>query len=388
MKILSIETSCDETAVAVLKCSGGLENPQFQILSQSLYSQVSIHEQYGGVYPALAKREHSKNLIPLLKKTLEESELKNSKGKIQKEKFQEKREEVKEILHREPELLEQFLEYITTIKIPEIDAIAVTVGPGLEPALWVGINFARALSLAWNKELIPVNHMEGHIYVPLIEKGTSIQFPALALLISGGHTELISMNNWAEDEILGATRDDAVGEAFDKIARLLSLPYPGGPQISKLAEDHREKYLEYENKWNFPRPMIHSENFDFSFSGLKTAVLYATKDKSLTNTEKNEIAREVEEAITDVLLSKAQKVLSSKKINTFILGGGVAANTYVRKSFTHLIENNFPRTTLLLPSPSLTTDNAVMIGVASYIRFLKNDSLEAFELRAQGQLSL
>ena len=244
MIILAIETSCDETSIAILEASGGLKSPSFKILSNTVLSQIKTHAKWGGVVPALAKREHSKNLVTILNKSLMQAgflklNLKsqisnldsNTKNKLQK------------ILKREPELLEQFLKFISTIKIPKIDAIAVTVGPGLEPALWVGINFAKVLSLIWDKPIIAVNHMEGHIVASLLATKSNLkskiskpmEFPAMALLVSGGHTELVLVKKWGDYKIIGETRDDAAGECFDKTARMLGLPYPGGPEIAAKA---------------------------------------------------------------------------------------------------------------------------------------------------------
>ena len=209
------------------------------MLGTSLFSQIKIHEQYGGVFPSLAKREHSKNLIPLLKDLLEKTGFsKSSDQKLSATSYK-----LSAILEREPELLKQFLEYIPAVKKPAIDAIAVTYGPGLEPALWVGINFARALSAVWDIPIIPVNHMEGHIYSVLLRKaggeefkvaGEKLEFPAIALLISGGHTELVLAKNWNKYEILGKTRDDAVGEAFDKVAEFWACPIPADRRFPSL----------------------------------------------------------------------------------------------------------------------------------------------------------
>ena len=207
MKILSIETSCDETGISILDCKGGLKKPSFKVLANNLNSQIKIHAPYGGVYPALAKREHLKNLPILLEKTLKET------------------------------------------KIKKFDLICVTYGPGLEPALWTGIVFAKELAKKWNVPLIGVNHMEGHILSVFGKnKGTftipKIQFPTLSLLVSGGHTELVLAKEWMKYKIIGETLDDAAGEAFDKVARMLELPYPGGPEISKLAEKARKNLLD------------------------------------------------------------------------------------------------------------------------------------------------
>ncbi len=294
MKILAIETSCDETAIAVVEAQGNEKEARFRVLGNALLSQIEIHQQYGGVFPALAKREHAKNLVPILEAALEEAELLHESLQTISP---EMRAKIAEILAREPGLTEQFFEFVSECETPEVDAIAVTAGPGLEPALWVGINFARALSLLWQKPLVAVNHMEGHILSALAERtrtesekfkneksGESlyikdIALPVLALLISGGHTELVLMREWLSYELIGQTRDDAVGEAFDKVARMLNLPYPGGPQISKLAEEARA--VSEKNPYALPRPMIDSGTCDFSFAGLKTAVLYLLNDRRM-----------------------------------------------------------------------------------------------------------
>ena len=304
MKILAIETSCDETAISIVEAAGNLNAPQFKILAHQISSQVALHARYGGVVPSIAKREHSKLLIPILIATLKEAVLYQA-GKIILP------IETQQILNREPELLTAVENNLTKITKPKIDAIAVTRGPGLEPALWVGINLAKLLALTWDLPLIPTNHLEGHLISPLAADHQSemtdqkINFPAIALIISGGHTELILLKNWCEYEKIGQTRDDAVGEAFDKVARLLGLPYPGGPALSKLATQANLEVklpngsLTSKRKWQLPRPMLHSGDYDFSFSGLKTAVLYTIKNytaeqrRELNGEEKASLAREV-----------------------------------------------------------------------------------------------
>jgi N6-L-threonylcarbamoyladenine synthase len=383
MKILSIETSCDETAVAVLECDGDFTDPSFRVLGNALYSQIATHAEYGGVYPMLAKREHAKNLIPLLKQALIEADLLTA-GEAQIN-----QEELSKVLEREPELLNQFLEFIPTIKAPNIDAIAVTRGPGLEPALWVGVNFARALATVWGKPLVPVNHMEGHVLSPLATAGAEITnlWPALALLISGGHTQLVLAKNWGEYEIIGETRDDAVGEAFDKVARMLGLPYPGGPEISRLAAAHRTEHPDYEAKWHVPRPMLNTDNLDFSFSGLKTAIRYTLGDiPAMTDSIKKEIAREVEDAITEILITKTRRALLSHHVQSLIVGGGVIANTYLRAALQQVADEQ--GITLLLPETNLATDNALMIAIAGYFNYLVNKVIAPANLTASGNLRL
>ncbi|MFH0846160.1 MAG: tRNA (adenosine(37)-N6)-threonylcarbamoyltransferase complex transferase subunit TsaD [Patescibacteria group bacterium] len=450
MKILSIETSCDETAISIVEANGDFGNANFKILADNLISQIDIHKEYGGVFPALAKREHSKNLIPILRKTLNDAGFGNPVTKLKIGTLEVPiSEQIEKILEREPELLKMFLEYIPSIEIPEIDAIAVTQGPGLEPALWVGINFAKALSLVWNKPVIPVNHMEGHLFSAFINGkkfSTCLPvdiFPIVALLISGGHTELILMKAIGEYEKIGQTKDDAIGEAFDKVARMLNLSYPGGPEISKLAQLEREyrsrttnnPYSDYGIK--LPRPMLNTDDLDFSFSGLKTSVLYLIKNIktnhenldrfvvspredekqgfSLTNSTsqnsplqntrqfrnqnteielpieiKQKIALEFEEAVNEVLVKKTLKAVEKFKAKTLILGGGVSANNYLRQNFQELENENLK---VFVPPASSSTDNAVMIGVASYFNYLKQkkegQSLSSvIDLRADGNLNL
>ena len=310
MKILSIETSCDETAVAILDCQttdlaerSGEGSATFEVLSHALISQIEIHREFGGVFPAVAKREHAKNLVPLLGSALEEAEMLHEGAQVISEDI---RTKVGEMLARESDMAKAFIQFITETERPEIDAIAVTYGPGLAPALWVGVNFAQALAFAWNIPLVPINHMEGHFLVGLTkrtqESGSTenlhdvltienLQTPILGLLISGGHTQLMLMETWLSYKLLGETKDDAVGEAFDKVARMMGLPYPGGPEISKLAEKDRtdstaDTSTLRTNPFKLPRPMIDSPDFNFSFSGLKTSVLYTLKDLKKTKPEK------------------------------------------------------------------------------------------------------
>jgi N6-L-threonylcarbamoyladenine synthase len=349
LKILSIETSCDETAIAVLQCVGGLRNPEFKILGNSLLSQIEIHKEFGGVVPMLAKREHEKNLPILLEQALKEAGLDQNS--------------------------------------PDIDLIAVTSGPGLEPALWAGITFAEELGKRLQRPVIPVNHMEGHILSVLYGSSKALQFPALALLVSGGHTEIVKVKDYGEYEIIGRTKDDAVGEAFDKVARVLGLPYPGGPAVSKLAGSHRAKFPE--PPLSFTMPMLHSKDLNFSYSGLKTAVLYKAREfEVLTHDNKEMLARAFEDSAIGILIQKTKMALEENEVSTLIVGGGVSANTYLRSELQKLLKN-FPETNLIFPDPLLTTDNAVMIGIAGYIEFEKNkEKLPPSAITAKGNLSL
>ena len=399
MKILSIETSCDETGISILEVANK-KNPTFKVISNFLNSQIKIHAPYGGVFPMLAKREHQKNLPILLEKALK-------KAKLDK-------------------------------KEKPIDLIAVTSGPGLEPALWTGIVFAKELSKKWKIPVIPVNHMEGHILSVFgTEKGeftvSKIKFPIMSLLVSGGHTELVLISNWRKYKIIGETLDDAAGEAFDKVARMLELPYPGGPEISKLAENIRDKSNKVFQGRNFsaekfaqssgrrpaesfqnlfhlsnncdpskidsasfslPRPMIHSKNFDFSFSGLKTAVLYLIRDlkkenpRILENQEiKEAIACEFENAVVETLVYKTKKAMEKYKAENLIVAGGVSANKYLRKELKKIIKS---KDKLFFPGKKLSTDNSLMIGIAGYFKFLekKQKGTKLHKIKAEGGLKL
>lgn len=392
MKILAIETSCDETAITILEAEGHEKSAQFTVLGNALLSQIDLHREYGGVFPALAKREHAKNLVPLLDAALEEAELLREDTQAIPEETQ---AAIAEILSREPGLAEAFFDFVSECEPPAIDAIAVTAGPGLEPALWVGINFAKALALLWQKPLVAVNHMEGHIMAALAESKDEglvikdVQMPVLALLISGGHTELVLMKNWLEYELVGQTKDDAVGEAFDKVARMLGLPYPGGPEVSRLAELVRAE-SERGGKtptFELPRPMINDATCDFSFSGLKTAVLYLLKkNPEMGAKEKQHLAHEFENAVTEVLWKKTARALEETGAQTLVIGGGVSANTHIRRTFTAKMKENFPSATLRIPSAALTTDNAIMIALAGFYRTLREEI--ANDIKANGNRSL
>jgi N6-L-threonylcarbamoyladenine synthase len=375
--VLAIETSCDETGVAFVQHA----DDTYTTLASALNSQIDIHAPYGGVFPMLAKREHGHNLVALLAQVIQQTHTDESvsyeKITIENKKI----EEALSYLVREQELLDICtkelksvgnLESILRWK-PNIDALVITAGPGLEPALWVGISFVKFLSILWDIPVLPVNHMEGHIASVLLAN-KAIDFPALTLLISGGHTELVSIAAWGSYSVIGKTRDDAVGEAYDKAARILGLPYPGGPAISKHAQlvrdtgtstDISKKLAEHSIQ--LPRPMLHSHDADFSFSGLKTAVLYLVRDLEkkgpLTEEILELICYEFEEAVVEVLQRKLETAYeSNRSIQTLIVAGGVIANTYIRSSIeSWCITKNI---VCLLPRLDLATDNAVMIGLA------------------------
>jgi len=351
MLILSIETSCDETAMSLVEAGGDIESgPKFKILKDLVSSQIEIHRPFGGVVPNLAKREHLKNLPILF------GEIRNYESGI----------------------------------MNKIDLIAVTVGPGLEPALWTGINFAKDMGKKYSKPVIGVNHLEGHLVSFLLPKRTESLdhqtpsseywksiFPAIALIASGGHTILIYANNITTQKKLGETRDDAVGEAFDKVARLLGLPYPGGPEIEKLAKEGNRKAID------FPRPMINEKNFDFSFSGLKTSVLYYLRDNKYFS--KEDVAASFEKSAIDVLVKKTEQacLLEKPQSKSIILSGGVASNKLLQEEMKKM--TNKINRKLLIPDSKYNTDNATMIAAAGYINYLTN---VGYPLGANGNLEI
>jgi N6-L-threonylcarbamoyladenine synthase len=329
MIILAIETSCDETAVAVLEGHGDSLTVRANIIS----SQIALHAQYGGVVPALAAREHAANIQHVLEAALKEAGITDGQH--------------------------------------QIDLIAVTRGPGLGPALLVGLMFARTLAWMWDKPLIGVDHMDGHVHSNWLERETPIAFPALNLIVSGGHTDLVLMTSHASYNIIGETRDDAIGEAFDKVARLLDLGYPGGPKISSLAEQGNP------TRYNLPRPMLDAPNFDFSYSGLKTAVLYLIQDltkehSTLTAQQKADIAASFQEAAIDVLIQKTRRAAQSLGVSSILLSGGVSANKLLRARVEALGAEL--GVAAYIPAMKYTTDNAAMIGAAAYFAHQANPS--------------
>lgn len=391
MKILAIETSCDETAIAILEAEGDTTSASFRVRGNALLSQIDIHKEYGGVFPALAKREHAKNLVPLLSAALEEAELIREDTQALDTALKER---LVVLLEREPGLSEALLAFLTETETPAIDAITVTHGPGLEPALWVGVNFAKALALAWDKPLIGANHMEGHLLSALARERDdalaidNVTLPVIGLLISGGHTQIVAMKDWFSYEILGETRDDAVGEAFDKVARMLELPYPGGPEISRLAEEARTAG-EAAHPIPLPRPMISDNTCNFSFSGLKTAVMYQLKKmEGVTEEQKKAIAREFEDAVAEVLWKKTSRALIETNGKTLVIGGGVSGNVHIRRVFEEQVAYEHPEVELRIPPRALTTDNAVMIGMSGYFRYARGMRSDSETLKADGNLSL
>lgn len=321
MKILAIETSCDDTAVAVLEGRG----KKIKTLAQVTASQIPIHRRYGGVVPEVAARAHAETIIPTIKEVF----------------------------------IQLGLDADKSMKKPPIDAIAVTKGPGLITSLWVGVTAAKLLAREWNKPVFGVNHMVGHLYSSLV--GSELPtFPVLALIVSGGHTELIWLKNPTSWKKIGATRDDAAGEAFDKFGKVLGLPYPGGPEISRRAEHGNPVAIP------FPRPMLRDDNFDFSFAGLKTAGRqWAEKQKKLTPRVIADGAASYQAAIVDVLVGKTVRAIEQYKPKTVLLGGGVAANDALRAALEKSIKP-MRGVKLHIPDKRYTTDNAAMIGAAAY----------------------
>lgn len=330
MKILGIETSCDETSAAIVENNGC----NFNVKSNVVSSQIKIHAKYGGVVPEVAARIHLEAILPVVGDALRQAQ---------------------------------------GIKYKDIDAVAVAAGPGLITSLLVGNETARILSWFLKKPLVAVNHMEAHIYANWL-MNKKINFPALCLVVSGGHTELILMRGHGKYEVIGETRDDAAGECFDKTAKILGLGYPGGPAIAAAADKLKNKNEKL--KIELPRPMMDTKDFDFSFSGLKTAVLYATRD--LKNKFKIEeiisaMAHEVQEAIVDVLIAKTMQAAKKYKVKTVMLAGGVSANKRLRERFVAAIETELPNTKYQIPDTKYCTDNAAMVAAAGYFHAAKKD---------------
>lgn len=381
MKILSIETSCDETAVSLVEATGDFPSAEYKVLGNALRSQIEAHRAYGGVFPSVAKRDHAAIITFLLSSALKDSGLAPTSYQLTGT----QKEDLTRLLEREVGLVDELINYVETIGLPPIDLISVTAGPGLEPALWVGLNFAKALSIITDAPLLPANHLEGHILASLFNDGriANINFPSLSLLISGGHTEFILMSDWHQYEKIGQTRDDAVGEAFDKVARLLGLPYPGGPEISRLASYARGKQVP--PSVSLPRPMLDSDDLDVSFSGIKTAVRYAIQDKDLTDDERAAVAREFEDAVTEVLIKKAKRAIDMHNVRSFVIGGGVSANRYIRDTFKETLALEYPDLALYIPDPSLSTDNSIMIALVGHAHENNaRQSKELGDLKAEG----
>ena len=319
MLILGIETSCDETAVALYDTEIGL-------IAHTLKSQIDLHAPYGGVVPEIASRDHLRCLMPLIKKILTDNDIKKP------------------------------------------DVIAYTAGPGLIGALMVGSAIANGLALAWNCKVIPIHHMEGHLMAPLLSDEPP-DYPFVALLVSGGHTQLIRADAFGDYRLLGESVDDAAGEAFDKTAKLLGLPYPGGPHVAALAQTGDP------DRFDFPRPMVKHPGLDFSFSGLKTHVGTCIKQLSeagaLNEQAKADVARCFEEAVVDTLLIKCRRALKQEGVSTLVMAGGVSANRRLRERLAEALAKDSAQ--VIYPAPSLCTDNGAMIAFAGALRLARGE---------------
>jgi len=319
MKIMSIETSCDETSAAIIEDGK-------QILSNIVASQINSHKRFGGVVPEIASRHHVEYITLIMEESLKEA----------------------------------------GVSYDDLDAIAVTEGPGLVGALLIGVNAAKAVAYAHDLPLIPVNHIAGHIYAnQLIEP---LNFPLLALVVSGGHTELVYMEEDGSYEIIGETRDDAAGEAYDKIGRVLNLPYPGGKHIDEMA--HKG-----EDTFKFPRPMIHEDNFDFSFSGLKSSFINTVHNAEQRgeDLDRNDLAASFQASVVEVLVNKTIRAAKKKNVRQIVLAGGVAANSGLREEMKNRIKEELGDVDLVIPPLSLCGDNAAMIGAAAAIEFSEDE---------------
>jgi len=331
MRVLAIESSCDESAVAVLDRQRGL-------LAHELFSQIDLHRVFGGVVPELASRDHVRRLLPLVRTALEKAGTRPG----------------------------------------ELDGVAYTAGPGLIGALLTGAALARSLAYAWRKPAIGVHHLEGHLLAPLLEPEPP-PFPHVALLVSGGHTQLIEVQGIGRYQPLGETRDDAAGEAFDKAAKLLGLPYPGGPELARLAAAGRPGVV------RLPRPMLDRPGLEFSFSGLKTAVLQAVRDQELTDQRKADIARAAQEAIVETLVAKSLRALDRTGLDALVVSGGVSANRYLRERMAQEAAKQGAR--VFYPRIEFCTDNAAMIAVAGLAR-LEAGQVEGLGIQAHARWPL
>jgi N6-L-threonylcarbamoyladenine synthase len=331
MRILAIESSCDESAAAILDAGKGL-------LAHEIFSQIELHRVYGGVVPELASRDHVRRLLPLVRSVMAKAETKSS----------------------------------------DLDGVAYTAGPGLIGALLTGASLARSLAYAWKVPALGVHHLEGHLLAPLLEPEPP-PFPHVSLLVSGGHTMLIEVREIGRYRLLGETRDDAAGEAFDKTAKLLGLPYPGGPELARLAARGTP------GTFNFPRPMLDRPGLEFSFSGLKTAVVHAIRGREMTDAMRADVAEGVQLSIVETLTAKALRALEETGLDTLVVSGGVSANRSLRTRLAEAARRQGAR--VYYPRIEFCTDNAAMIAVAGLARLQagQHDSL-AIQARARWPL--
>mgnify|MGYP001820515454 CR=1 FL=1 len=331
MRVLGIETSCDETGVALYDGERGL-------LAHALYSQIELHARYGGVVPELASRDHVRKLLPLVEKVLDEA----------------------------------------GIDAAGIDGVAYTAGPGLIGALLVGAMTGRSLAWAWGVPAVAIHHMEGHLLAPMLEANVPA-FPFLALLVSGGHSMIVQVEGVGRYRVLGDTVDDAVGEAFDKTAKLLGLPYPGGPALAKLAEQGDP------DRFDFPRPMVDRPGLDFSFSGLKTFALNTWRQSGQTDRDRADIARAFEDAVVDTMTIKCRRAVHQVGVKRLVIAGGVGANRHLRMRLASMMDKEGGE--VFYPRPAFCTDNGAMIAYAGYQR-LQAGQAEGLTVRANPRWSL
>lgn len=357
MIVLGIETSCDETAAAVVLGAGD----KVEVLSNVVSSQIEIHKKYGGVVPEVAAREHVLNILPVVNEAIEKAGIK--------------------------------FPLRFTKGGNNIDAIAVTVGPGLVTSLLVGVETAKTLAYTWRIPVIAVNHIQGHIYANFIDNKP--KFPILILTVSGGHTMLVLMSGHGKYKILGQTRDDAAGEAFDKAAQLLGLSYPGGPEIAKLASQFKHNLTSSAPiskrglKGVFlPRPMLNSNDFDFSFSGLKTALLYELQKNKNWKKKIPEYAAEFQRAVAEVLVYKTIKAAFKYNCRNIMLSGGVAANVELRNQLEKAVKNKLTGARLIIPNFKYCTDNAAMIATAGYFQARRKNFTPWQKLKADANQEL
>ncbi len=344
MYILGIETSCDETAASIIKAN--YKSGQIKVLSNIISSQIAIHQKYGGVVPEIAAREHVLNILPVINEALTAAK----------------------------------------INYKKIDLLAITKGPGLITSLITGVETIRSLAFAWDKPVLEINHIEGHIYSTFIDSFKSMKFPALILTVSGGHTNLVVMDKNYKIKIIGETLDDAAGEAYDKGAKMLGLGYPGGPIIAEQALIYKK--TKKEGALKFPRPMLNSNNFHFSFSGLKTALLYQLKKDLHWKKRIPEYCFAYQQAIIDVLVIKTLKAAKTMKSKTIMLSGGVSANQELKDQMARAIKASLLKTNFLAPAKEYTTDNAAMIAAAAAFKIKKQKPITFNKLRVDSSLQL
>ena len=334
MLVLGIESSCDETGVALVRVAGAGEKPE--LLSHALHSQIALHQPYGGVVPELASRDHIRHLVPLVRHAMSQAQL----------------------------------------KLSDVDVFACTQGPGLAGALLVGVCAAHALAFSLNKPMINIHHLEGHLLSPFLSSDAP-EFPFVALLVSGGHTQLMKVQGVGQYELLGETIDDAAGEAFDKSAKLIGLPYPGGSHLSRLAQQGDPKAYE------FPRPLLHSGDLDFSFAGLKTSVWQQVKKlgESPTEQQRCDIAASTQQAIVDVLAKKSMKALQQTHMKRLVVAGGVGANRLLRETLNQQCAKKGIR--VHYPELEWCSDNGAMIAMAAAMRLQKDPSQALIDLNCE-----